>query len=113
MTRTRNARLTFQKAKRTIFWFALGFCLIQLTVDYFVDGFWPRIHSSYLAAMEDRVAGLNRTPQVVVFGSSRLQMAVYENEFQARLQASTGDAKVQVFNACIPAQDFCTAEYVF
>jgi hypothetical protein len=112
MARTRNAPLTFQKAKRTILWFALGFCLIQLTVDYFVDRFWPRIHSSYLAAMEDRVADLHRAPKVVVFGSSRLQMAVYEKEFQARLLAFTGDNRVEAFNACIPAQDFCTAEHV-
>jgi hypothetical protein len=113
MARIRNARFAFHKAKSTILWFALGFCLIQLIVDFVVDRYWPRIHSSYLAAMEDRIGNLRRAPTVVVFGSSRLQMAVYEKEFQARLQATTGDPRIEAFNACIPAQDFCTAEYVF
>ena len=60
MARIRNARFAFHKAKSTILWFALGFCLIQLIVDFVVDRYWPRIHSSYLAAMEDRIGNLRR-----------------------------------------------------
>jgi hypothetical protein len=112
MLRTRKVSSNKHQAKRALRWSALGFCFIQLAVDYAVDVYWPRIHSSYLAVMEDKVDQLQPSPDVVVLGSSRLQTAVYDKELQARLREFTGDISLQTFNACIPAQDFCTAEHV-
>ena len=112
MLHSREVGFNKQQAKRALLWAGLGFCLIQLTVDYAVDAYWPRIHSSYLAVMEDKVGQLQESPDVVVLGSSRLQTAIYDKELQARLREFTGDTSLRAFNACIPAQDLCTAEYV-
>src|SRR5436305_10644039 len=98
MLRTRKVGSNKHQAKRALRWAALGFCFIQLAVDYVVDVYWPRIHSSYLAVMEDKVDQLQPSPDVVVLGSSRLQTAVYDKELQARLREFTGNISLRAFN---------------
>src|SRR5438067_11624861 len=79
------------------------FVVGQLTASVLLDYRWPQLRFPAYHAQLARLDALRPAPNVVLLGSSRSACALDETIVNAVARAETGDARVQCFNASVPA----------
>jgi hypothetical protein len=106
-------KLRAGRGRNVLLWAAGLYLAAILVLDVAIDSRWPELRSPYLVDILYQLGQVpSGGPQVVCIGTSRFGMAFSADEVQAQLQQTTGDARIEVFNASAGSQDLITIDFI-
>lgn len=99
-----------RRGAAVLVWTVVLFFLGQTLGGLLLDTSWTRVRNPFLHWHLDRLAVLDSPPTIVCLGSSRFGSQLDESEVTRTVRELTGDPKVRVFNASLPAGDPIASE---
>lgn len=105
-------RANRRRARRALLWACGVFVIAQVAVGVLLDYGWPELRFPTAAMTLSTLRRCPRSPDIVCLGSSRLGAAFRPDKVQQPLRQWAADDSLLVFNACVPAGDLITADFM-
>src|SRR5262245_33729847 len=109
---SRGSERSQARGRRATWWGLAIFFAVQLGVGAALDYVWPDLRFDRLPRLWTALHHLERPPDVLCLGSSRMGTTFRQQLVQTELREETGDCQVTTFNATVPGSDLMTAKSV-